>query len=229
MNNAQGTHGHPLILALMDAAASGTPSLAKHPPDARRGTASLTLRVYDYARENRSSLLAAEAEATRILGQAGVNARWTDCPTSRAQSSNYPDCQLPWRVNDYVLDVLPEAMTALLGKSEDALGSTPTCTGSHCTAIVFFDRIERMSNGGTATAPMLLGRAMAHEIGHLLLGAKTHSPSGIMRARWSPGELRLNAGPGMLFTQEQARQMRMRLSEQIQSSQPNAQLGLEAH
>jgi hypothetical protein len=190
---------------------------------------SITLRVYDYARENRSALLAAEAEATRILGQAGVSSRFLDCPTSSAQSSIYPDCQLSWQVNDYVLEVLPEGMTALLGKSEDALGSTPACTGPYCTAIVFYDQVESMANGATAAAPALLGRAIAHEIGHLLLGANTHSPSGIMRARWSAQQLRLNAGPGMLFTQQQARQMRMRLSEQIQSSQGRSDLGIEAH
>lgn len=159
-----------------------------------------------------------------------MNSRWTDCPTSRAEWSNYPNCQLPWQVNDYVLEVIPEAMAALLGKSEDALGSTPACSiGPHCTTIVFYDQVERIANGATAAGPVLLGRSMAHEIGHLLLGANTHSPTGIMRARWSARELRLNAGPGMLFTQEEARRMRIRLSERLKSSEAQAELGLEPH
>jgi len=36
----------------------------------------------------------------------------------------------------------------------------------------------------------LLGRAVAHEIGHLLMGTNQHSASGIMRARWSRCDLR---------------------------------------
>jgi hypothetical protein len=185
--------------------------------------ATVTLRVYDYARENPSALLAAEGEATRILAQAGVNARWTDCPTSPAELKSYPNCQPHWQVNDYVLDVIPESMVASLGRSQEAFGTTPECSvGPYCTAIVFYDRARTMANGQTAAAPVLLGRAMAHEIGHLLLGANSHSPSGIMSASWSARELRLNAGPAMLFTEEQSRQMKTHLIKRVKSSQAQA-------
>ena len=43
----------------------------------------------------------------------------------------------------------------------------------------------------TATAvSTLLGRAIAHEIGHLLLGSAEHPRVGLMRALWSHEELR---------------------------------------
>ena len=126
-------------------------------------------------------------------------------------------------MNDYILKVLPEAKAALLGKSDDALGATATCSiGPYCTAIVFYDRVERMANGATAAAPVLLGRTMAHEIGHLLLGANSHSRTGIMRGRWSARDFRVNAGPGMLFTREQARRMKVRLSHPQESSEADA-------
>jgi hypothetical protein len=197
------------------------------PESARASSANLNLsaiilRVYDYARENPSALLAAEGEATRILAQAGVNARWTDCPTS-PEFNGYLDCRQPWQVNDYVLEVIPESMVARLGKTGEAMGSTPACfTGPYCTAIVFYDRARAMVNGQTVVAPVLLGRAMAHEIGHLLLGANSHSPSGIMRASWSSSDLRRIVGPAMLFTEEQSRQMRTHLTKRAQSSQAQA-------
>lgn len=224
MKKADGKlHSYELVLAIIVAAGSGTSVLAMHPPDARVDILSLTLRVYDSAPENRSTLLAAETEATRILAQPGVNSRWTDCPTSRGESSNYPSCQPLWQVNDYVLKVIPEAKAALLGKSDDAVGATPACSiGPYCTAIIFYDRVERMVSGSTAAAPVLLGRTMAHEIGHLLLGANSHSPTGIMRDCWSLHELRVNAGPDMLFTREQARRMKIRLSQPQESSEADA-------
>ena len=37
--------------------------------------------------------------------------------------------------------------------------------------------------------PVILGHAAAHEIGHLLLGSNSHSPFGLMRARWSGQDL----------------------------------------
>ena len=54
---------------------------------------------------------------------------------------------------------------------------------------------------------------MAHEIGHLLLGANSHSCTGIMQAFWSGEELSLAARADMLFTPEQSRQMKTRLAE----------------
>ncbi len=49
---------------------------------------------------------------------------------------------------------------------------------------------------------------MAHEIGHLLLGPKRHSRSGIMRARWDQEDLRLAAEARLRFTSQQAELIR---------------------
>ncbi|HXJ96529.1 MAG TPA: hypothetical protein VMT20_27130 [Terriglobia bacterium] len=217
-------------LAVIASTGFGTSGLGKHPPDAQKDSVTITLRVYDYVHENRSALLLAEGEveATRILRQAGVNSRWVDCPTSRGESNNYPDCYEPWQANDYVLEVLPDAMAVLVGTAEDALGWAAACIGPYCTAIVFYDRVMGLASGTTAAASVLLGRAMAHEIGHLLLGANAHSTTGIMRASWFPLELRLKAGPAMLFTDEQSRQMKTRLTQQVQSSVPGRSQNIPA-
>ena len=37
---------------------------------------------------------------------------------------------------------------------------------------------------------MLLGNAIAHELGHLLLATTSHGPVGLMRALWSEDEVR---------------------------------------
>jgi hypothetical protein len=58
----------------------------------------------------------------------------------------------------------------------------------------------------------LLGAVSAHELGHLLLGSNSHSRIGIMEPRWRLEGLR-NVGMGrLLFTSEQARSMRNRIS-----------------
>jgi hypothetical protein len=38
--------------------------------------------------------------------------------------------------------------------------------------------------------PLLIGRVAAHEIGHLLIGTRTHSRDGLMRAAWDVGRIR---------------------------------------
>ena len=206
-------------LAVIAATGAGTLALAKNSPETQKGPVAMTLRVRDYAHVNRSVLLAAEGEATGILAQAGVTARWTDCPTSPGDLANYPNCQPPWQANDYVMNILPDSMAAMMGKSEDALGLATECAmGPSCTASVFYGRVSNLAGGDSAPADVLLARAMAHEIGHLLLGANSHSPTGIMRGHWSTHEFRLNARLDMLFTAGQSRRMRTRLVEREQSS-----------
>lgn len=207
-------------LAVLLATGAVEPASARDRTDAGPRTITITLRVYDYVRLDRPRLLAAESEATAILAQAGIEARWMDCPKSQAEFDNYPDCQSVWRANDFVLRVLPKAMVDSRTKWQDALGSTPECgRAGTCTSNVFYDRTIRLAEGASATLPVLLGRAMAHEIGHLLLGANSHSRTGIMHAFWSGGDLSLAARPSLLFTSEQSRQMRSRLAQREQDRQ----------
>jgi hypothetical protein len=49
-------------------------------------------------------------------------------------------------------------------------------------------------------AATVLGFAVAHEIGHLLLGNNAHGAAGVMRAVWSRGELQRNDPADWLFT-----------------------------
>jgi hypothetical protein len=192
-------------------------ALAKNPPVAQENATAITLRVYDYHHANRPLLLAAEGEATRILADAGVDAHWVDCPTSRDAWDNYPQCRSAWKVNDYSLRIMPEAMVGLLGTWQDALGFAPDCDGGpYCWAGVFYDRVRSLAGGATAAESVLLGRVMAHEIGHLLLGVNSHSRTGIMRANWSERELSLNATTELYFTPEQSRRMKAQIAEQMQ-------------
>ena len=45
-----------------------------------------------------------------------------------------------------------------------------------------------------------LGFAVAHEVGHLLLGTNAHGAAGLMRAVWSRSELQRNDPADWLFT-----------------------------
>jgi hypothetical protein len=51
---------------------------------------------------------------------------------------------------------------------------------------------------------IVLGHAMAHEIGHVLLGSSEHASSGLMQARWTPATLRLASAGLLAFRREEA-------------------------
>ena len=57
----------------------------------------------------------------------------------------------------------------------------------------------------------LLGRAVAHEIGHLLLGSAEHPRLGLMRALWSHDELRGLKPAHWGFSAREAARMRQTL------------------
>ena len=55
-------------------------------------------------------------------------------------------------------------------------------------ATIFLDRTQRLANDLGIDHRVLLGRAIAHELAHLLLGTSTHG-IGLMREVWSYDEL----------------------------------------
>jgi hypothetical protein len=57
----------------------------------------------------------------------------------------------------------------------------------------------------------MLGHLMAHELGHLLLGVRSHSASGIMHVPWQKKELEIIAQGSMLFTPWEAQTMRSKI------------------
>ena len=57
----------------------------------------------------------------------------------------------------------------------------------------------------------LLGRAMAHEIGHMLIGTSAHARFGLMRAVWASGELRRGMPLDWVFSAKEGAELRRRL------------------
>jgi hypothetical protein len=66
----------------------------------------------------------------------------------------------------------------------------------------------------TPTA-IILGHAMAHELGHLLLGMNSHSRDGLMRAQWNRGDLAEAVRGNLLFSAQESTRMRSRFTQTI--------------
>jgi hypothetical protein len=56
-------------------------------------------------------------------------------------------------------------------------------------------------------AAKVLGRVIAHEVGHLLLGHNAHSSEGIMRANWNKADF-ASINNQALFSPEQSERVR---------------------
>ena len=69
----------------------------------------------------------------------------------------------------------------------------------------------RLARADGLSAGMMLGHAVAHEIGHLFLGANAHSASGIMRPVMRRSDQEKMVQAWLLFDADQINRMRTAL------------------
>jgi hypothetical protein len=150
----------------------------------------LTARFYSVADVPPSDRVIATQVAANILRAAGIDVRWTDCKDrfSSNQHATSPVCLTPPNPDEVIVRFVSSPQPASrVTVSADSLGDAyvDTAAAAGSLATVYVDRVENMARAAGVDAGTLLGRVMAHEIGHLLLGTPTHRPSGLMRAQWS--------------------------------------------
>jgi hypothetical protein len=145
----------------------------------------LTIRVYNYAKVSAGKLRDAQNEASRIIGDTAVETVWLECPTSRRVSLPVPgggqqECSGEALGATVILRVLNRS-------DYDSATFNPEVFGyadRPGVASVLYDRVAAFADadGDMNEAAVILGDAMTHEIGHLLLGPRTHSSTGLCGA-----------------------------------------------
>jgi len=104
------------------------------------------------------------------------------------------------------------------------LGLAPGSGPDRQSVYVFYNRVEAVAMehaaDSRANTAQILGHAIAHEIGHLLLNVQTHSAGGIMRGDWNLSDLR-NVSYGYLrFTTRQAKAIREEAGRRFRQQEP---------
>jgi hypothetical protein len=172
--------------------------------------AKITVCVYDHARLKGETLAQAEKEATRIFRQLGVEVEWLDLPTSEEEANGKTDSLEQLGPTGFVLKILPKSITRNLHIRDAALGFSIPCPegGSACIASILYHRVEDLARRENVSFSQVLGLAIAHEIGHLLLRSNAHSATGVMQARWRSKEVQRASQGLLLFSPEQAERIR---------------------
>jgi hypothetical protein len=171
----------------------------------------LTVAVHDYAQVPNKLLRSAEQGAARVFRQAGIKVVWLDClPEPEGQGD--AGCErLAGRLH-LRINILSRNLSAPFRYHKDTFGVAEVfANGIGSEAYIFYDRVEELSKNMDFWA-MLLADLMAHELGHLLLGQDSHSPTGIMRAIWRDEDMQDAAQGALLFTSTQSKLMRLRLA-----------------
>lgn len=214
-------YGYGIVLCLLlgvGAVGWGEPGFSL-PRPGRKTEASLriNLHMHDYAEVHRDTLQHAEREVARIFREAGIEISWVNCPLTKAEPGPYPACLEPGESLRFDMNVVPRFMAMRAAMPETALGLTSmTRDGRASVATVSYDSVKDVAGPTAPALPAILAYAMAHELGHLLLPHSGHSPGGIMRARWTPEDLRNAVCGKLFFTSGQAELMRAEVRARAQ-------------
>lgn len=182
----------------------------------------IAIRIYDIAVAGAPIRTEAMRTASAIVHEAGVTVVWMDCS---AGGADHP-CRTVPGTRELVVRIMPVAETRA-SRSRDAL-SIRGSSGSErqlgfaavgddaragILATVYYQSIQSVARGSGIATSRLLGRAIAHEVGHLLLPAGGHSPSGLMRAPWAYQELTEDRREDWVFSPQDSRLLRAALSD----------------
>lgn len=157
----------------------------------------ITVRVYEGTGAVPDERNAALKIAGSIISSASVEVVWRACsgsstPGPSPDSRRIDPCRAPLSAGELSLrivrsgEAIDDDHRALpLG---EALIDSRARTG--VLATVYADRVDWMAKRTGVPPHELLGRAIAHELGHLLMATSAHATHGLMRPVWSQSEVR---------------------------------------
>ena len=163
----------------------------------------VTVRVYETVQLDPPVKIAALNLARATLAAAAVDVSWKPC-APRAGSCDRPPA------GDLVLRIVRS--TVEYDRRSLPLGDAlvDMAAGEAILATVYLDRVARVAKAARMDTRTLLGYAIAHELGHLLLASSTHSTRGLMRPIWRDEELRTARSADWSFTAQEIAAIRVK-------------------
>ena len=165
----------------------------------------ISVRIYDRAGLDAADIATALVAAQEALASASIAVDWQRCGTAGG-----PDpCASPL-AHERVIRIVRTGPASVAG--EQALGDAlvDLASGSGVFATIYFNRVHQLSRSAGVDDAHVLGYAIAHELGHLLLASSSHSGEGLMRPVWRERDLRRPHEGDWRFSAQDAAAMRDR-------------------
>lgn len=149
--------------------------------------ADLTILLCDHVGLTPLELSSAKRLAVSLIAKAGIRVRFAQC----GEPADVREIRMS------IENKVPE-------RSRGALGYALPYTERANQATLNYQRIVKTS---PARPEMLLGVVIAHELGHLLFRSGEHG-EGLMKAMWTPADVRAMSENRIVFSAEQAAGLR---------------------
>jgi hypothetical protein len=161
----------------------------------------LRVSVFNSSPLSTSTIKTAEDDAGRVLRYAGIEVLWLNCPQDVQPEVSHGPCSEVSFPSHLSLRIV----RASRGLKPTTVGISFLGEGDKgCYADLFYEPIRQLQEQTDGSPAVILGHAMAHELGHLLLGTNSHSPSGLMRAHWTREDLADASKGNLRLSQEQS-------------------------
>lgn len=186
--------GYRVFGALVAVLLASSPDVLAEGPRSRAG---VVLHMHDASRVSADDLVRARAEVERVFKTAGIELSWV--PGGLPEASDGERDAAPEVRHVAVMLVASSGQVASVGGACVLGVAVPAVS----RAYVFHDQIRDIGRRLPIDRAIVLGRVIAHEVGHLLLPTEPHSSYGVMRASLDLAY----RNPGR-FTDAQARRIR---------------------
>ena len=180
----------------------------------------LVVRLYDAVGVPPREIVAARHAAAAALAGAAIDVAWVAC----APPARHVACGDKPRPTDVLVRIVPRSPAPASRSLADAYVNAADASGALAT--VYLERVRALAAVAGVDPGTLMGRAIAHEIGHLLLGTATHSRGGLMRAVWSAAQLRRDHPGVWSFSRPEAARLRARLEARYEAERIEQFAGL---
>lgn len=158
----------------------------------------MRVHIIDYAAVSNNEVSRAESETTRLWKNIDVSLTWSEGePTRRAIA----DAASAHTLDATALLLNQDMAQRMITQEHRGPGVLARAVPEAMRVYVFYDRVKLESERYPDPRGVILGRVVAHELAHLLLG-HTHSDSGLFRAQPDLGS------PREAFAREDAEKIR---------------------
>ncbi len=171
----------------------------------------VVVRVYDVAGLPAATRADALAHTAAALTRAGLEAVWRICGARDVRDD--AACGRPLAPGELSVRVVrapvPPGHTGALALGDALVDAR---SGGSVLATIYLDRVVWLARAAGTDADALLGRAIAHELGHLLMATVSHAAGGLMRPNWSRDDLRRNRAADWEFARDDVATIAARLA-----------------
>lgn len=165
----------------------------------------------------------AQQTAGKLFQSAGLSVNWVHCLWNpNTASGNCPQAATPDKLN---LVMVSEQTAMRLQAPARVFGTALMAPeGSFGSrGYIYYGRIQsKCAEEHDINEALLLGAIIAHELGHLLLGPNSHSPTGIMKPDLERSDMTGTPLAWLRFSDRQRETLRTAVARRLEAAHSNA-------